>query len=366
MESTSRQKINSVSENGTQTVYHFFSSRIFSFLILCYVFFPIFMILTFAISKTMTILIEFLRNNPSFAAVTDPGNAIMYYIISIPIVALLYMPLFAMKSIYNHAFNKSSIEIISKKITFLSILLIFLGFILLFVFLLLNEVTTYLGNVLFGTLVNWTEVVNVPWNIKMLVVEAIILSGIAVCVMLIVGIHSIDKSLRTDKIYVKGTSAVNLMTIINMLALLVLFVIMLIEQDWIFCLFCAVGITFDVLLVCNVMYYLRIANYSLSTQYSEYIADMHKDEELVYYDKFAQKEEIDAEEMFSQKNEEYIFDPSSKPFDFYSVSEESQDFYDKENRILGTCPACGKPIHDEEQCPFCGYSMKPTQNDEEE
>lgn len=369
MKNTSSQKVKSISENGTQTVYQFLSSRIFSFLILCYIFFPIFIVLTFMISKTTSIFIEFLKNNSSFATITDPSNIILYCILLIPVVVLLYMPLFVMKSIYNHAFRRSSVEIISKKITLLSIIVIFLSFVLLFIYMLISNISNFLGDVLFSTMVNWSKIVIVPWNIKILILGATMLSGIAISVMLIVLMLSIDKSLRTDKIYIKGTSATNFMAIVNIVAFLILFVIMLIEQDWIFCLFCIVGIAFDVLLICNIMHYLRIANYSLSTQYNEYIIDIHKEENITYYDKFTE-EEVDSEKLFSQENEEYVFDASSKPFDFYSGSKEFEQelnlesSHNKENRIIGTCPICGKLMHDEQQCPFCGYFMKPTADDE--
>lgn len=338
-------------EQGTKTVLNFLSSKVFFSLPLFFILIPLFLILILTQSKTVNILFSFDKSDISSVL---PGIIFIALIVIADVIAF-----FIMHNLYKISFSS---DISNKKIfayfTFLQALLIVSAIIFLFLtqwlFMEINADPNGTFLKLFAP--NNLETV-VPWSIKTFMLLILLVANFLFCVGLIRWILSVEKTLKTDKIYINGTAFLNITAIIDCIVILVNAVLMLIEQDWVFVLFLFSMFAFNIAIIFNTMKYFKLCNKSLATQYDSYIAKLHEDKDIEYYDTFADRTEgIAQEETFSSDETPYQLDANFENFDFY-VSEKVEPDTQSDAHISGTCPVCNNVLHGEDVCPKCGYIM---------
>ncbi|MGN0536693.1 MAG: hypothetical protein ACI4M3_01795 [Acutalibacteraceae bacterium] len=342
-------------EQGTKTVLDFLSSKVFFSLPLFFILTPLFLVFTLIQSKTVNILFRFDKSDISSVL---PGIIFIALIVIADFIAFLIM-----HKLYKISF---SYDISNKKIfayfTFLQALLIVSAIIFLslvqwiFMEISFDKSGEFSGNLskLFSP--NNLETF-LPWNVKFFTLLILFAASFLFCIGLTRWILSVEKTLKTDKIYVNGTAFLNITAIIDCIVILVNAILMLIEQDWIFVLFLFSMFAFNVAIIFNTMKYFKLCNKSLATQYDSYIAELHEDKDIEYYDTFADRTEgIAQEETFSSDETPYEMDAGFENFDFY-VSEKVETDTQTDAHISGTCPVCNSILHGEDVCPKCGYIM---------
>lgn len=346
-------------EQGTKTVLNFLSSKVFFYLPLVFIFIPLFLVLMILKSKTIATLLILEEEDISLIL---PGIVFIALIVIADCTAVL-----AMHKLYNSSFsiNNQSDKNISVCFTFLQVFSLIFAIIFAFSTILLffgiaNDTdSTFSG--LFSIYNQDKQFIS--WNTKFFMLLILLAINFLFCVGLTRWILSVEKTFKTDKIYVNGTAFLNNMAIANCVIIFVNLIIMLIELDWFFVLFLLSMFVFNIAIIFNTMKYFKLCNKSLATQYDDYIAELHEDKEIEYYDTFAQRtDEIAPEETFS-KEKPYQFDVDFKNFEFY-ISKKVEEDNQKDTHISGTCPVCQALLHEENICPKCGYVIyKPFENE---
>lgn len=344
----------SSTERGTKTVLDFLSSKVFFSLPLFFILIPLFLVFTLIKSKTVNVLFNFEKSDILYIL---PEIIFIVLVIIADVVAF-----FIMHKLYKLAFSSDTYnQKISSYLTFFQAFSLAFAIVSLFIshFLLFSINTDENATFLKLFAPNSLETV-VPWSAKTFMLLILMFVNFLFGVGLIRWILSIDKTFKTDKIYVNGTAFLNTMTVIDSIAILVNAIFMLIEQDWFFVLLLFSMLAFNIAIMFNTMKYLKLCNKSLATQYDSYIAKLHEDKEIEYYDTFADRAEgIAQEETFSSDETPYEMDANFK-FDFYvseKVDPDTQTDAHQDAHISGTCPVCNSILHGEDVCPKCKYIL---------
>lgn len=333
-------------KQGTETIWEFLFSEPFHNLSNFFIPIPILLASAIFTSKTTTALFQ------------NSTNLMPVYIMMILFFMACIMVVICMKKLYKYA--AQSLHTYQGTFRYFSFLqcfsliltIFFIFFTLVFFFIATDNDALY----------NSTEMQKdffFPWNLKFL----LFLSLLAICSLQGIGmtrwIFSVEKTLKTDKIHINGTGFLNTMTIANSVAFAILFIITLIDQDWILAVFFAYMVIFNIAILFATMRYFKICNKALATQYDDYIAQIHEEYEIEYYDEFADKEDTFAAEKTFSRDKPYKFDTDFKDFEFYTPKKIDNDT-DPDAVVIGTCPSCQGILHDDRVCPFCGYVIYKT------
>ncbi len=342
-------------EQGTKTVLNLLSSKVFFYLPFVFIFIPLFFILMITKSKTLTALLVLNDKNISLVL---PGIIFIALIIIADCIAFL-----AMRKLYNSSF---SINKTNKNIficfTFLQIFSLIAAVILAFFTILLFfgiiDENHILSNLLFPY--NLDKQFVLPWSTKIFIFLILLAVNFLFCIGLTRWILSVEKTFKTDKIYVNGTAFLNKMAIANCVIIFINLIIMLIEQDWFYVLFLLSMLIFNITIIFNTMKYFKLCNKSLATQYDDYIAELHEEKEIEYYNPFTDHIDNIFQRNNFPKDEPYKMDPSFQRFDFYvSSATETEIETDSKPNTYTTraCPVCQYLLHGKNICPNCGHKL---------
>ena len=379
-------------ESGEETVLNFMSSKLFSSLVIIWMFFPALLGLSMLISNNILPVLSYMRENNALFSVFGI-NIIGIDIALIFLEIFLYFIFFVLKRLSDESYKKNNIKKISNMISLLQYISL-ISTVLLFISIFIS--LSMLSNS------------DVSWNVKVFALIVLCASGMLLCLALTIFLGSVEKTLKTNDINVKGNSFLTFTIIINLISYTFLFYIMFVDRDFIICAFCLVGIIFDVFIEINNVYYLKLSGKALSESFDEYKMELraYNDTPIEYfddaYDNFpkmknkmanetypaffaytpAQTENTEVKtiedkiikDSFSYTRSELnkkistcrrcgasLYEKGSCPvcgFDESNTQNMPADSKIKSNIIVsGTCPSCGEPMGADKQCPKCGYSM---------